>query len=91
MSRFARTWPRGRILVLAAFLSLLLSTACLAELFSGGYDRTDGAMRMPGGMMSGGRMPDGMMSGGMMSGGLMPGGMMSGAMMPGGKSGGWMS
>ena len=87
MSRFAWTLPRGRILALAAFLSLLLSTACLAELFSGGYDRTDGAMRMPGGMMSGGRMPDGMMSGGMMPGGAM----MPGGMMPGGKFGGWMS
>lgn len=66
MSRFTRPWLRGRFLILAAFLSLLLSTACLADLMSGGYDRTDSAMRMPGGMMSGGMMPGGK-SGGWMS------------------------
>ena len=63
MSKLALPRTRGRILILAAFLSLLLSTACLSDLMTGGYDGTDGGM-MPGGMMAGGMMPGGK-SGGM--------------------------
>ena len=59
MSKLALPLPRGRILILAAFLSLLLSTACLSELMTGGYDRADG------GMMAGGMMPGGKSGGGM--------------------------